>query len=179
MLSSECSVAADSVIARHGNYSTSEMIMSREKIEWLWTEMQKYPTLFSDLTKGDKDNFASLVLDRNSIWFEVLNGETLVGVIYFTEMHQRIDCAAHLIFFDRKLPEKIGICREVAKWMFDNFPINRITAVVPRIYWATIKLAKSIGFTPEGRKRKSQLIGNRWVDEDILGLLRSEVANGW
>ena len=175
MLSAELATENGRIVAEYEDFRVHEMVMSKEKLQWLWTEMQKYRTLFSDLTRGDLDNFAGLVLSNDSIWFEVYAHDVLVGIIYFTEMHLVIDCETHLIFFDRKPKEKTELCKQVARWMFDNFPINRITATIPKIYWATIALAKAIGFQVEGRKRQSQLMGNRWVDEVILGLLRSEV----
>ena len=175
MLSSERDAQVGNLVAGYGSFRVHEMVMTREKIRWLWDEMQKYRTLFSDLTRGDVENFSALVLDQDSVWFEVYSADVLVGIIYFTDMSLVIDCSAHIIFFDRKPKEKAELCRQVARWMFDNFPINRITATIPRIYWATIALAKAIGFQVEGKKRQSQLMGNKWVDEVILGLLRTEI----
>lgn len=151
------------------------MIMTPQKVEWLWREMQKYRTLFSDLTRGDVSNFAALVIDANSLWFEVVHDNVIIGVVYFTELERVIDCETHCIFFDRRTMDKIELCRKIIKFMFRRFPLNRITATIPSPYYLTLRLAKKLGFQQEGIKRQSQLMGNNWVDEVIFGLLRSEV----
>lgn len=176
VLDSERSHQTDRVIASDGPFIAVEMDMTVEKVQWMWTEMCKYRTLFSDLTRGSAENFTALITDPTSFWIEVWNEKELCGLMYFTNMQWKIDCEAHLVFFDRKPREKAMLCRLVAKWMFDNFPLNRITATVPHIYHYTLRLTAAIGFTQEGIKRQSQLMGNQWVDEIIFGLLRSEVG---
>lgn len=175
MLSPERGASPHRVVATDGPFVAVEMHMTPEKVKWLWDEMSKYRTLFSDLTRGSAENFTALLIDPNSLWFEVFSETQLVGIIYFTSMQWEIDCEAHLVFFDRKPREKTLLCRLVAKWMFDNFPLNRITATIPHIYHWTLRLAVAIGFKLEGTKRQSQLMGNKWIDEVIFGLLRSEV----
>lgn len=152
--------------------------MTPEKTVWLWEEMQKYRTLFSDLTRGKYDNFAALVTDTNSIWFEIIEEDQTVGIVYFMSMNRVVDCEAHIIFFDRKLDSRVELCKAITKWMFDNFPLNRISAIVPEIYFYTVRLAKRIGFQKEGVKRQALLMQNRWIDQIMMGLLRSEVPGG-
>lgn len=150
--------------------------MTLDKIKWLWEEMNRYRTLFNDLTRGSADNFYTVMTLPDSFWLDVLDEQDrLVGMIYWTDLAQMIDANVHLMFFDRKPAEKLELCKAVAKWFFDYFPqCNRMTATLPEIYHATIRLAEHIGFRREGRKRKSQLMGGHYVDEIILGLLASE-----
>jgi len=153
------------------------MLFTPEKISWFWTEMNKYKSLFSDLTKGDLANFTAMFAQPDSLWFEVLDGnEDIVGMLYILNMHEVIDCEVHILFFDRRPAEKVLLCKQVVAWVFERYPFRRMTAVVPSIYYRTIKLAKNIGFREEGRKRESALLGNKWVDEVILGILRHEVV---
>jgi len=178
MLLSESGNQVGRVIVRHGKYVVQEMIMTREKTHWLWTEMSKCRTLFNDLTRGNVDDFTANILNKHSIWFEVLDETGIIGVIYFTEMYQIVDCNAHVIFFDLKVLEKAQLCRAVAQWMFNNFPLARISAVIPKLYRFTISLTRLTGFKKEGVRRKATLMGGNWIDEVILGLLREEAFNG-
>lgn len=178
MLSSECSSETDNLlIAEFGNWRVRELQLDKDKTLWLWSEMNKYKSLFSDLTRGDIQNFINILVQRDSYWMEAVDeNDRMVGLLYVTQLSRTIDCEVHLIFFDRKPAEKVFLCKQVVKWIFERFPLRRMTATIPSIYYRTIKLAHSVGFKEEGRKRESQLMGNKWVDEVILGILRSEVV---
>ena len=190
MLSSERGTEA-SCILEFDRWRVVEMQLTPEKLKWLWEEMNRYRTLFSDLTRGDVENFYDLITSPNSLWLEIYENGYLpggnnsdinpywgkmIGIAYWTGMQNLMDADAHLIFFDRKPAEKADLCREIIRWFFDRNPeIHRMSATLPHIYHATIRLAKKIGFRIEGRKRQSQLMGGRRVDEVMLGLLASEV----
>jgi hypothetical protein len=152
--------------------------MTLEKIKWMWDEMNHYRSLFSDLTKGSAENFYNVLMLPDSFWLEVVDkDDKMVGVVYWTGMGQVIDCDVHIVFFDRKPTEKIPLCKEIAKWFFTAFPsYNRMTATLPEFYHATIRIACRIGFKREGKKRQSQLMGGKYVDEIVFGLLASEVG---
>jgi RimJ/RimL family protein N-acetyltransferase len=176
VLSREC-VTDTGDILKHGQWTVREMILSLEKIRWLWTECNKYRSLFSDFTRGHVDNFVALLMNGGTFWMEVVNEQgTIVGVIYLTDLRQIIDYGVHIIFFDCKLSEKVPLCKVVAKWIFDEFPCHRLTAIIPGKYYTTLRFIRKLGFVEEGRKRQSQLMSSRWDDEVIFGLLRSEVA---
>lgn len=164
------------LIAEFDRWKIQELIITPEKAAWIWEEMNKYRSLFSDITKGDLANFTRMLSQTDSLWFEVLDeNEDIVGILYALNMHEVIDCEVHILFFDRKPAEKVLLCKQAVAWVFQRYPLRRMTAIVPSIYYRTIKLAKNIGFKEEGRKRESALLGNKWVDEVILGILRREV----
>ncbi|CAB4830105.1 unannotated protein [freshwater metagenome] len=178
MLSSISSPTSGNILdIQWDKWMLREMIFTPDKMKWLWETMQGYKTLFSDLTRGKLENFVDVVLLPDSFWVEVVEKETeqIIGIMYVTDLRLVIDASVHLVFFDRKPVEKSMICRFAIEWMFKNFPLQRLTAYVPSIYWMTIKLAKNIGFVEEGRRRQALLIGNRWVDQMIFGILRREV----
>lgn len=164
-------------LVEHGQWRAVEMHMTPDKIEWLWHGMTKYRTLFSDFTRGDIQNFYNLISLRDSFWIEVLDqNDKIIGVIYWTSMSQVIDADVHLIFFDRKPAEKLVLCKKVATWFFENNPqCNRMTATLPIIYSASVRLAQRIGFKREGRKRQSIMMRGKMEDELILGLLNKEI----
>lgn len=152
------------------------MQLSWEKLATLWLTISKYRTLFSDLTRGDLDNFLRFVTTGHSVWLEVYERDNLMGVICLTNMEQIIDTDAHVIFFDRHVADKTPICKLVVKWVFDNFPIQRISVTIPRFYYATWRLVEAIGFKREGEKRNAALIGGRWANTYIYGITRQEAA---
>lgn len=167
------------LLLEHEAWRVHEMIFDYPKIGWLWTQMSQYRTLFSDVTKGDINNFWNLISIPDSFWMEVVGADQeIVGIVYITNMQQVVDVDVHLIFFDRQPAQKVELCKRVAAWLFKEFHFHRLTATIPVIYYATVRLAEKIGFQFEGRKRQSQLMGAQWVDEVILGLLQSEVRDG-
>lgn len=164
------------MIAEHGNLRVVELELTKDKPKVLWECVKHYPTLFSDLTRGSEENFAALLADPNSFWLELQDDKgTMKGIIYLTNLQWTFDADAHIVIFDRELADKVQVCKQVIEWLFINFPLNRLTASIPAIYFATIRFAKRLGFKEEGIKRKVYLIGKRWVDEQILGILRAEI----
>lgn len=158
-----------------GKWEVREMTLTVEKMQSMWTTLQRYQTLFSDFTRGDYDAWVAFVLSPTTYWLEVWELDKTVGVIYFEGIHAPIDVQLHMMFFDRAPAEKAPLVREVVKYMFSHFPIQRITVMVPRIYHATLRLSEKLGFRREGTKREAVLLGGRWVDIVICGLLRKEV----
>ena len=156
-------------------WTVREVELTPEKIQALWEQLKKYKTLFSDLTRNNPENFVKIITDKDTMWFEVIEYDVIVGIIWFGEMWRGVDCVGHMVFFDRSPSEKVDVCKEMVRWMFANFPINRITVMPPIIYHATIRLLEKIGLKREGCLRESVLIGGKWNDQVIYGILRSEV----
>lgn len=169
-------LVANPIIAEYDQWVVKMLEGTPEKLQQVWSEISSHRSLFSDTTEGDVENFKALMFSPDVFWMEVLDRQgNLVGVMYLTDTQLLIDASVHLVFFDRKLSEKAGLCREVLRWLFHHFAYRRLTAYIPSIYYATVRLAKKIGFKDEGLRRDAYLIGNKWVDEVILGILRSEV----
>src|SRR5690606_37718116 len=154
------------------------MVCTPPKGTWLWKKMNEHPTLFSDHTRGDLENFIALLSLPHSYWTEVFREGELIGVIYFEGLHRIRDCEIHVMFFDSKLTDKVPVCKVLLRWAFATFGIHRATVRMPVLYRATIRFARAVGFSQEGRRREVYQIGNRWVDELTLGILASEVENG-
>lgn len=155
-------------------WTVEPMRLTDGKMLAIWGLLQRYPTLFSDLTRGDYDNFVASLCDTGTLLLEVKDGEAPVGYFKFSEMGQEVDCNAHVVFFDRKPAEKVPLGKLVSKWMFDSFPLRRITAEVPDIYTHTLRYAESIGFRKEGVRRKAVCMKGQWRDVILFGLLREE-----
>lgn len=160
-----------SYILEHGKWKVYELVLTIDKLAWIWNEMNKHRSLFSDLTRGKPDILYNVLSQQDTLWLDIREGEATVGIIYWTGMAKMVDADLHVIFFDMKLSEKVPLCQEIGKWFFQTCPeFYRMTATLPSIYGATIRLAKKIGFKQEGKKRKSQMFGGKLVDEYIFGL---------
>lgn len=169
-------MADKQIVVAVDRWTVYEMDLNLQKVDAIWKQLKKFKTLFSDLTRNNPSSFARAVMSPDMMWFEVRNelGD-LVGIIYFDELYRITDCRAHLMFFDRKPAEKCELMRELMKWMFNRFPLHRMTVEPPVIYHAVVRLLKRLKFTEEGCKRESMLIGGKWNDQFIFGITRGEV----
>ncbi len=157
-------------------WDVCEMKLSWEKVGLLWRKFSEHRSLFSDLTRGDFDNYVRLLLRPYTYYLEVYEGDELKGITSFEGLQAGVDASMHAMMFDRKPAEKLPVYQAIIKHMFAEFPLNRITATPPDIYFGTIRLLKKLGFKQEGVKREAVLLGGRWVNLVNMGILRSEVT---
>jgi RimJ/RimL family protein N-acetyltransferase len=154
-----------------------DLELTPDKIEWIWQEFQMCKTLLNDFNRRKEVLVAGLI-NESVYWIEVINvtGNT-VGLISL-ELNRFIDGSLNFYFFDRQIANKVDICALVLDHLFRTFPgLHRITVMIPDIYHATIRLLRRLRFSREGMVRESQLIGGRWVNEVVYGILASEVLN--
>lgn len=180
LLSSERSTEVSNILITSGPWRVRELELSPGKAESLWEELKKYRTLFSDFTRNHRELFFNLLQDPFSFWLEVLaEDDSTLGIMYVTGLDQLTDASLHLMFFDRKPTEKSELVKEMIELIFERFPsLNRLSASLPDIYHATIRLAKRSGMVEEGIRRKSTLIGGQLRDEIMLGILAEEALSG-
>lgn len=155
-------------------WQVKEMYLTPQKVKALWEKTQEHKTLFTDFTRDDPSTFVYHITNPDTYWLEIFEGKMLVGLICVMNF-KFIDAEVHIMFFDRKPAEKVEVYRSVMAYLFENFPLQRITVVIPAIYFATIRLAERLGFRKEGTKRKAVLIGGNWIDQYIYGILRTEL----
>ncbi len=164
-----------------GKWSVRDLALTLDKARDLWEKYNEHRTLFTDLSKGNLENWVRFITDPDSFWLELVDTETgeTVGLMYFRGMEQIVDIEMHAVTFDRKPAEKLELVREIIRWMFANFPINRITAPTASIYFSTKRLLERAGLTHEGVRREALLIGGKWVDRVWYGITRSEVEKNY
>ena len=162
-------------IAEAGPYRARIMGLTWPKLFMLWEQLKKFRVLFSDLTKGDFDNFVRYVTSPDTFWLEIYNGGEVVGLVTLEGIERLVEANAHVLFLDKHLADKIDICKEIVKWLFGNFTFHRLTVEVPVNYYWSVRLVKELGFKHEGRRREVTLIEGKWVDSYTFGLLRQEV----
>lgn len=155
------------------DWTVLEMVLDQAKVMHLWKLVQMHRTLFSDLTKGDYNNFVNALTTSATQWWEVWTADELVGIAWMTDMSQIVDATVHLAFFDRQPTEKAEVIKALISWVFSEYPmLHRLTATPPDMYHATKRLLERIGFKWEGRKRQCVLMGGKWHDQQWYGYLR-------
>ena len=164
-----------SCLVECGRFTVRDLSLSWEKVALLWAMISKFRTLFSDLTRGDVDNFLRFITDTDSVWLEIYDDENLNGIVCLTNLQKVIDTDAHVIFFDREVSNKVDVCKAVVRWSFDTLPLQRMSVDVPVIYHRTIRLVRGIGFKFEGERRRAVLIGGHWLNVLQFGITRAEV----
>jgi hypothetical protein len=155
-------------------WEVKELALTWEKVDSLWEIIKEYRSIFSDLTRDDKANFKRLLLSPDTFWLEAYKDGTLTALIYLLGLDHSVDATAHLVLLDRDAKTKTELIRRTAAYIFDAFPINRITVPTPVIYFATVRMLERAGFVREGVKRGAFLLGGKWHDIAIYGLLRRE-----
>ena len=175
MLSTERQPEVGNLLVDFDGWQVHEMLLTPAKVEVLWQMFKRFPTLFSDLTAGDKDNFVAMLSQPHTFWMEVYEDDKMIGLLYLMHLDQVIDADVHILFFDRQTNNKIALCREVLRWVFKRFRMHRVSSSVPDIYYATIRLAEKVGMKREGVRRESILLGGKWCDEIQFGLLATEL----
>lgn len=159
-----------------GRWNARRFTITKEKCEAIWVMVKESKTLFSDLTQNLYEAWVSALLAETTVWIEICEGDTLLGLGAFMHLDRILETETHIVFFDRRPSEKTEICKAVIKWMFNEYPLlHRMYTEPPQIYFAAIRLSRRIGFVEEGVKRESILIGGKWVNQTVLSLLRSEI----
>lgn len=166
------------IIVQIPPWTVREMIFTPQRISWLWEQLKHYPSLTTDPTKGDPEQLWISVSSPQSFWTEVWEDSELVGILYASHIQPGVDALLHPIFFDRKLSEKVPICMAAMQWALKQFSLHRISVAIPEMYFATVRLAKKLGFTLEGTRREVYMINGRWCNELVFGLLASEIQDG-
>lgn len=156
-------------------FSIAPLVLTEEKALRNWKLLNRHASLFSDLTRGDFDNYMRALLSPHVMWFEVMRTGETIGLIWLTDLEQVSDANVHVAMFDRQPSSKVELMRQLLWWLFATLPINRLTVVTIRNYWLTIRLAEKLGFKFEGCKRQAVLIKGIWQDMLHYGILRQEV----
>ena len=151
------------------------MSLTWPKLMLLWDRLGKFRALFSDLTRGDIENFIQYVVNKYTLWLEIYKLKELVGIVSLENMHLVVDAEAHVFFMDHNLSDKVPVSKATVVWLFENFPLQRLTVQVPERHFATARFVKNLGFKVEGKKRQAVLISGKWFDVYMFGILRTEV----
>ena len=138
----------------------------------LWDRIKGFDPLFSDDARWDFNRFCNKVCSRETILFELTDGN---GIMFITDLHIGHYAQVHAVFFDRKLSIRINVIKDCIVWVFTVFSLVRLEAIVPEFTRALIRaLTNKLSFKFEGRMRKRMKYHGRFNDLLIYSLLREE-----
>ena len=110
-------------------------------------------------------------------WIEMLADGELVG-IYRIHAHNSVCAEIHaqiLPHCRKEYGKESG--ETVLQWFFDNAPwYQKLVAQIPVTYPNVINFTKGQGFKEEGVNRSSYIKNGALVDQVLLGITRSEIA---
>ena len=149
----------------------SLMRLERENIKWLWDNINKYDSLFSDFAQRDFGGFIKRLCDRDTVCFKIMD----VGYIYLEQIEILRDCKFHGATFDREFKGKEEYAKAVIKLAFDLFKLERMSASIPGYARYAKSFLGRLGFKKEGRIRRGFRHKGEWYDVYLYGILKSEV----
>jgi RimJ/RimL family protein N-acetyltransferase len=159
------------------------MVFTPENLRTFWEKARVHRTLFSSEIRDDYKSFINLILRQGRDGSIEATGlfwvvDDFVGIFYMTDIRPESDALVHYSFFDGRHRGRIGLVKQMMKYVFDEYNFRRLTVEIP--LYATEKthnfVHKSLGFKKEGRKRKAALFDNEYFDTNIYGILKEEVT---
>ena len=147
------------------------MRLNKENIEWLWKNINKFDSLFSDFAERDFGGFVRRLCDNDTVCFKISD----TGYIFLEQISPMKDCKFHGATFDRNLKGKEGFAISVVRLAFELYQLRRMSAGMPQHARYAMGFLKRIGFKREGTIRESYRYKGEWEDFHLYGLLKSEV----
>lgn len=151
--------------------------LNPKKIADIWRQISKYPVLFSDYTEGKIEPFLAILMNPNSVWFEVYNETTdrTVGAVYVDRVIPGFDAQGHFAVWDSVANGRQPIFWGIMEWLMERYGLRRLSCGVPPYQAGTIRFAKSLGFKQEGERREAVIYKGRWFPLIEFGILRDEL----
>ena len=152
-----------------------ELELTPEKVDTLWTKMNEIPGLFDDGSKGDFHLFMSRLLDRESVWYEMLDGE---GIFYASSMMPGLSATGHIVFFDKTLSDKKELTTAVMRHVMVKYNLKKINVYIPDFAMSARRFALKLGFSKEGILRRWAYNSGRLYDMWLYGMTFEEAFDG-
>ena len=173
VLSVECS-------ERDGTYLRDVTFapLSVERLKHYWEKMKAYKSIFGTPIHDIDDFINTFVwsdgkdMQAGGIIYEVDD----VGILSIDNIVvSKMQCNAHLVFWDRKLRGREDLVRQMCEYAFDEFGLRRIVVEIPLHSMPVVKFVERVGFQKEGRLREAAWHDGEWWDMFMFSLLRSDL----
>jgi RimJ/RimL family protein N-acetyltransferase len=148
-----------------------------------WENAKQFKNIFS---REVTDNFGKFM--NNFIKYDPMTGvltsdcllwviDDFVGVYYLTNMYGTDDALVHYTFFDRTHHGRYELTTKMLNYVFDTYGFHRLSVEIP-LYASdySFKFIESLGFKPEGRKRKCIQHNGDWFDVKLFGIFKEDVG---
>lgn len=152
--------------------SWEELVLTPDKIEYLWEQVKRFPIIFDDYGKGDKEAFVAKLMSPRNAFIDIGPG---VGLACLMNIRTGLDATSHIVMFDRRLKGRESIIKSILRYAFDKLRLRRITAMISDDAFLAVALAKRLGFKHEGTLRQAMRREGRFVDVHIYGILKEEL----
>jgi RimJ/RimL family protein N-acetyltransferase len=137
----------------------------------LWLKCQQVPLAWHPHW-GTIESFGRWLMQRDSLFFAVLDGADEVGLVYAERVIPDMDAWLGIIMFDRQLRGREEAIHSAVSEMFKIAGLARISMLVPRTREVVAKLSRRLGFRHEGIMRRAYRAKNgSFEDCDLFGLL--------
>lgn len=151
------------------------IVPSDNYLRELWLRCQQVPLAWHPQW-GTIESFGRWLMQRDSLFFVVLDGTDEVGLVYAERVTPDMDAWLGIIMFDRQLRGREESIHSALSEMFKIAGLARISMLVPRTREVVAKLARRLGFRHEGIVRRSYRAKNgSFEDCDLFGLLVEDV----
>lgn len=149
--------------------------ITKEEVEKLWNNLKSQDYAFDDMTRGRGDIFVASMISPQSMHFTL--GKS--GHVSVQNIVPKVNANIRLITWNKiPISEIVEAGRELIKYLFDEYKLNRVSAFIPIFSDQAIRLVTLLGFKYEGEVRGSFLTGGKYYSTTIYGLLRSEYLRG-
>ena len=147
------------------------IVPSDNYLREFWLRCQQVPLAWHPQW-GTIESFGRWLMQRDSLFFTVLDGEVEVGLVYAEHVTPDMDAWMGIIMFDRQLRGREESIHSAISEMFKIAGLARVSMLVPRTREVVAKLARRLGFRHEGIVRRAYRAKNGSLEDcDLFGLL--------
>lgn len=155
--------------------------LTKEKLEHYWEKLKKFEVIFNGGVPSDFVEFsqwfigqdASKTIRAKGIIYEVDD----VGILWMTDLGMR-SALVHFNFWDRRLRGRIDLLKEMVKYVFKEFGLERLEVRVGLHARPALYFVERVGFKKEGRLRNTVKYKGEWFDSNIYSIIREDLDNG-
>ena len=146
--------------------------ISPERANELWKRIQS--GVIDDFNAADPRILAANLTAPSTVCFEHERGMSVLSNIC-----PRLNADIHFWSWDgESANEIIKIGREVMRYGFETYTLERMTATIPAFNKFAIMIASRLGFRYEGCIRHAFLYHGKYKDVNVYGMLRAENESG-
>lgn len=151
------------------------LVLYSGKLEYLWTEFQKFPQAFDDIVPRTFEAFRDTMMSPTNQFYEFVQDEQIVGLAAATNVRPRLDAVMHLLMFDRRLRGRESSIKGALRDFARRGQLRRLTVFLPDNNQTARKLVERLGFQLEGTMRKAYLRDGVYSNYLIYGILAEEL----
>jgi RimJ/RimL family protein N-acetyltransferase len=163
--------------------SVRPMPYTIENFAQFWEKARQFKNIFSKEITENFGNFVNLFIHYNPKTGLVSSDcllwviDDFVGMYYITNIYETDEALVHYTFFDRTHHGRYDLTIKMLNHVFDTYGFHRLSVEIP-LYASdySFKFIESLGFHPEGRRRKSTRFNGEWFDVKLFGIFKEEVG---